>query len=152
VRNLTVDELHSYYVIVDGIPVLVHNSTCVQLGKSLGVAQLSNPLIDSLKLTGELPSNYVTKAVAEAAGWAPGKALNNFIPGAQLGGDVFRNVPLRVPAAPGRIWYEADVGLNSAMTRAKQPGYRLLWSNDGKAYVTFDHYEPGSFYQLPDWK
>ncbi|WP_410586902.1 polymorphic toxin-type HINT domain-containing protein [Amycolatopsis sp. lyj-23] len=152
VRNLTVDELHSYYVVVDGVPVLVHNSTCIALGTSLGVAELANPLVDSLKLSGKLPSNYVTKAVAEAAGWKAGKALNNFIPGAQIGGDVFRNVPALVPEAPGRIWYEADVGLDSAMTRAKQPGYRLLYSNDGLAYVTFDHYELGSFYRLPNWK
>ncbi|MDQ0934533.1 hypothetical protein QFZ49_004473 [Streptomyces turgidiscabies] len=36
------------------------------------------------------------------------------------------------------------------MKRSKQPGTRLVYSNDGLAYVTNDHYK--SFYQLPNWK
>ena len=32
----------------------------------------------------------------------------------------------------------------------KRGGERLLYSDDGLAFVTNDHYR--SFYQLPDWK
>jgi ribonuclease len=73
-------------------------------------------------------------------GWRPGKALDNYVPGGQLGGDVFQNSTGILPSAPGRIWYEADVGLTGAMSRANQPGTRLLYSNDGKMYITTDHY------------
>jgi len=63
---------------------------------------------------------------------------------------VYRNDNHVLPDAPGRSWYEADVGINPAMTRKKQPGWRLLYSDDGLAYVTSDHYD--TVYQLPNWK
>ena len=102
---------------------------------------LQTDVIDSLKNTGKLPSNYVTKAQAQAAGWSKGKALGNYVPGGQIGGDIFANSTGIVPDAPGRIWYEADIGLNSQMSRAKQPGTRLLYSSDGLTYITSDHYD-----------
>ncbi|MFE7558506.1 polymorphic toxin-type HINT domain-containing protein [Kitasatospora sp. NPDC057500] len=148
--DLTVDDFHTYYVLAGNTPVLVHNSTCIQLGNNLAAAEAANPLIESLQQTGGLPSNYVTKAQAAAAGWKPGKALGNSIPGGQIGGDVFENTNGVVPPAPGRTWQEADLGLNPMMSRAKQPGWRLLYSNDGLAYVTSDHYETA--YQLPNWR
>ncbi|MGW2857184.1 polymorphic toxin-type HINT domain-containing protein [Streptomyces sp. NPDC001215] len=148
--NLTVEELHTYYVMAGATPVLVHNSLCTPLDVDLATAEAANPLIDSLRKTGKLPSNYVTKTQAEAAGWEPGKALGNKIPGAQMGGDVFENLDGLLPPAPGRTWYEADVGIDNMMKRSKQPGTRLVYSNDGLAYVTNDHYK--SFYQLPNWK
>lgn len=97
--------------------------------------------MESLRATGELPSNYVTKADAMAKGWKPGKALNNYVPGGQIGGDVFQNTTGVLPQASGRVWYEADAGLSNTMSRAKQAGTRLVYSNDGLTYVTYDHYE-----------
>ncbi|MFI6833788.1 DNRLRE domain-containing protein [Kribbella sp. NPDC050241] len=121
-----------------------------KLGEDLATAQLANPLIDSLRATGKLPTNYVTKAQAAAAGWTKGKALGNYVPGGQLGGDVFKDpAAIGLPTAPGRTWYEADIGLSNSMGRNKQPGTRLLYSNDRLAYVTPDHYE--RLYQLPGW-
>ncbi|MFD7881910.1 RHS repeat-associated core domain-containing protein [Streptomyces bauhiniae] len=121
------------------------------LARDLRTAELANDTVVSLRTTGKLPGNYVTKGEAAAQGWKPGKALGNKIPGAQLGGDVFENSgEVQLPSADGRTWYEADIGINPSMTRAKQPGTRLLYSNDGLAYVTSDHYE--SFYQIPNWK
>jgi RHS repeat-associated protein len=125
-------------------------NAAVGLANDLVTAEAANPLIESLRSTGQLPANYVTKAKAEAAGWAPSKALWNKIPGAQIGGDVYRNDEGIVPVAPGRTWYEADVGMVGNMGRNKQPGTRLLYSNDGLAYVTPNHYE--DVYQLPNWK
>lgn len=139
-----------YYVLAGERSVLVHNSTCSQYKRVLGAAESANPLVDSLRATGGLPSNYVTKAEAAAEGWAPGKALGNSIPGAQIGGDVFENADGLLPRAAGRTWYEADVGLSNMMKRSKQPGTRLVYSNDGLAFVTGDHYR--SFYQLPNWR
>ncbi|MDX5562731.1 ribonuclease domain-containing protein [Streptomyces sp. ID05-04B] len=120
------------------------------LKEDLAAAQLANGVADSLRTTGKLPGNYVTKAEAAAQGWKPGKALGNKIPGAQLGGDVFQNADGKLPSANGRTWYEADIGIDSSRTRAKQPGTRLLYSSDGLAYVTADHYE--SFYPISNWR
>lgn len=118
-----------------------------RLAEDLAAAQLANPLIDSLRATGSLPFNYVTKSAAAAAGWSPGKALDNYVPGGQLGGDVFKNpADIGLPTAPGRTWREADIGLSGSMSRAKQPGTRLLYSNDGMAYVSPNHY--GRVYQI----
>jgi len=111
----------------------------------LKAEEAANPLVDSLRQTGQLPSNYVTKTIAEQNGWKPGKALNNYVSGGQLGGDVFQNTTKILPDAPGRIWYEADIGLSNTMSRSKQPGTRLLYSNDGKMYITVDHYETVNF-------
>jgi hypothetical protein len=120
--NLTINHVHTYYVNAGSSPVLVHNSTCIGLAYNLGAAQAANPVVDSLRNTGELPSNYVTKQEAYAAGWSEGKALGNYIPNGQIGGDEFKNTNNVVPSAPGREWYEADIGLTPMMTRAKQPG------------------------------
>ena len=107
----------------------------------LSVSEQANPLVDSLKATGRPPNNFVTKQEAIAAGWKPGKALSNYVSGGQLGGDVFQNTTNVLPSAPGRVWYEADVGLSGTMSRANQPGTRLLYSNDGQMYITTDHYK-----------
>jgi hypothetical protein len=144
------DSRNGHRVVIWGAPILAHNSTCIGFANDLGAAQAANPLIESLRSTGRLPSEYVTKAQAEAAGWKPSKALGNFIPGGQLGGDPFENRLNDLPTALGRIWYEADLGINPMMSRPKQPGWRLLYSNDGLAYISSDHYV--SYYQLPNWR
>ena len=42
-----------------------------------------------------------------------------------------------LPDAPGRIWFEADLNYHSG----KRNGHRVLWSNDGLMFVTYNHYE-----------
>ncbi|MCE0490013.1 VENN motif pre-toxin domain-containing protein [Pantoea sp. Mb-10] len=116
----------------------------------LQTTQAANDVVDSLRTTGKLPSNYVTKQVAEDNGWAGGKALNNYVSGGQIGGDVFHNTTNLLPSAPGRSWYEADIGLNNTMSRAKQEGTRLLYSSDGLLYITTDHYETAT--SIGKWK
>ncbi|MFG2329475.1 RHS repeat-associated core domain-containing protein [Streptomyces sp. NPDC048604] len=117
---------------------------------SLGTAELANDLVASLRATGRLPGNYVTKAEAEAHGWVAGKALGNHIPDGQIGGDVYGNSTGLLPSAEGRIWYEADIGINNMISRKKQPGTRLVYSSDGLAFITSNHYV--SFHQIPNWK
>ncbi|RJQ89988.1 polymorphic toxin-type HINT domain-containing protein [Amycolatopsis panacis] len=155
VHNLTVEDLHTYYVMAGETPVIVHNSTCILLGTSLTVAEAANPIMESLRTVGKLPPNFVLKEVAEAAGWRGGKPVGTYIPEGQIGGDIYKNAPkdpdsMLLPVAPGRIYYEVDVGINPAISRSKQPGWRLVYSSDGLAYVTFNHYK--IFYQLPNWK
>ena len=124
-----------------------HNAAnYAKLKASYAAAEKGGGAIESLQKTGKLPEEYITKAEAEAAGWESGKALKNHAPGKQLGGDVFQNRPPGpgidpiVPDAPGRTWHEADIGVDPAMKRSKSPGTRLLYSDDGKIYVTPDHY------------
>ena len=102
-----------------------------KLKEQYRVTELSNDVVESLQSTGQLPSNYITKAQAQSMGWNTGKAI---------GGDIFSNSTGVLPNAKGRIWYEADVGMNYMMGRNKNPGYRIVFSNDGLIYGTYDHY------------
>ncbi|MBA0169558.1 VENN motif pre-toxin domain-containing protein [Pectobacterium sp. CFBP8739] len=120
------------------------------LKMDLKTTEAANDVVESLRATGELPQNYVTKAQAVANGWRPGKALNNTTPGGQLGGDVFENTTNALPSAPGRVWKEADIGLDNTMSRSNQAGTRLLYSSDGLLYITTDHYE--SVTSIGKWK
>ena len=51
-------------------------------------------------------------------------------------GGVYDNDNKHLPESPGRIWYEADVNYTSGK-RNKQ---RIVFSNDGLIFVTYDHY------------
>uniref|UniRef100_UPI000A65F6DB VENN motif pre-toxin domain-containing protein n=1 Tax=Yersinia enterocolitica TaxID=630 RepID=UPI000A65F6DB len=119
-----------------------HNATSYAgLKIDLKTTQAANEVVDSLRNTGKLPSQYVVKQVAEDSGWTAGKALGNYVPGGQIGGDIFENTTHVLPSIQGRVWYEADVGLANTVSRAKQDGTRLLYSNDGLLYITTDHYK-----------
>ena len=86
---------------------------------------------------GCLPSGYVTKQEAREAGWKPLLGnLDEVLPGMMIGGNIHKNRDHRLPEAEGRIWYEADFDYSG--------GYRnhcrLLYSNDGLVFITYDHY------------
>lgn len=90
-----------------------------------------------MKQTGDLPDYYVSQEEAEEGGWRAGKWLSNFIPGKMMGGKRYYNSNGHLPEAAGRIWYEADINYETG----KRNGYRLLYSNDGLMFVTYDHFE-----------
>ncbi|SUW65722.1 Ribonuclease precursor [Buttiauxella agrestis] len=116
----------------------------------LKTTEAANGLVDSLRNTGQLPESYVNKAQAIENGWKPGKALNNTSPGKQIGGDIFANSNNLLPSSSGRVWREADVGLDNTMSRSNQAGTRLLYSDDGLLYITTDHYETAT--SIGKWK
>lgn len=96
-----------------------------------------------IKYFQELPSGYITKEVAKKAGWVNIKGnLQSLLPGAIIGGDSYGNRELRLPNAPGRIWYEADINY----TGGYRNKHRLLYSNDGLIFVTYDHCK--TFYEI----
>ena len=91
-----------------------------------------------LKNYGKLPVDYVTKVTAERAGWIPREGnLDRVLPGKIVGGDEYSNRDGHLPSADGRTWYEADLNYYSG----RRNGHRLVWSNDGLFFVTYDHYE-----------
>lgn len=94
-------------------------------------------------LFGHLPSNYITKEVAEAAGWKQKRGnLADILPGKMIGGNVYANRDHRLPEVQGRIWYEADFDYISGYRN----NCRLIYSNDGFIFVTYDHYL--TFYEI----
>ena len=86
---------------------------------------------------GKLPDNFISKNQANALGWNPNKGnLADVAPGMSIGGDVFKNAEGKLPSAPGRVWYEADINYTSGF----RGGDRIIYSNDGLIYKTTDHY------------
>lgn len=90
-----------------------------------------------VSLNGVLPENYLTKKEAKKQGWNPliGN-LAEVLPGMLIGGDIYKNRDKRLPDAPGRVWYEADFNYEGGYRN----DCRLLYSSDGLAFVTYDHY------------
>lgn len=88
-------------------------------------------------LFGVLPEYYLTQAEAKMLGWKKLKGnLAEVLPGKMIGGDIYENRNHRLPEAPGRIWYEADFNYAGGFRN----GCRLLYSNDGLIFATYDHY------------
>ncbi len=47
-----------------------------------------------------------------------------------------------LPQENNRIWYEADINYKEG----KRNSQRIVWSNDGLIFVTYDHYK--TFYEI----
>lgn len=90
-----------------------------------------------IKHFGELPEYYVSEEFAINSGWRKGKSPQNFIPGKMITGGIYHNSDRHLPDAPNRIWYEADINYYEG----RRNRHRILWSNDGLIFVTYDHYE-----------
>ena len=91
----------------------------------------------------KLPSYYIDKKQVRKAGWVDWKAnLNDVLPGKMIGGDVYKNREGKLPSAPGRVWYEADINYSKGYRNHE----RILYSNDGLIFVTYDHYQ--TFYEI----
>jgi len=86
---------------------------------------------------GHLPSNFIKKKDAEAAGWSGG-SLERVLPGMCIGGDYFGNYEGQLPKAKGRRWTECDIDTLGAKSRGSK---RIVFSNDGLIYYSPDHYE-----------
>ena len=95
-----------------------------------------------LKHFNRLPDNYITKKNAKKLGWE--KRLGNLsevAPGKMICGEYY-NMKKILPVKEGRRWFEADINYNEGYRNSE----RLIFSNDGLIFVTYDHGE--SFYQI----
>ena len=101
-------------------------------------------MLDTLNKTGNerLPAKFVTKKQAREEGWRPGNDLWSVpaLRGSSIGGDHFGNREGKLPR--GR-WREADLDYRGGHRGAK----RLIFSDDGRRYVTVDHYR--RFVEVP---
>ena len=89
-----------------------------------------------LKMYGQLPSNYINKTALLDAGWYRGQAPSDYIPGKMATMGIYQNRDGHLSSALGRTWYEADINYYSG----KRNSQRVLWSNDGLVFVSYDHY------------
>ena len=49
----------------------------------------------------------------------------------------YQNRNGHLPSRTGSQWYEADINY----IRGKRNSHRVVWSNDGLIFVTYDHYQ-----------
>ena len=94
-------------------------------------------VVKDLEEHGELPDYYITKSEAKSLGWVPSKGnLCEVAPGRAIGGDIWTNRQKSLPTKSGRKYFEADLNYNCGNRNAD----RVVFSNDGLVFVTFDHY------------
>ncbi|MCI1665602.1 MAG: hypothetical protein LKI25_04430 [Atopobiaceae bacterium] len=87
---------------------------------------------------GHLPSNFISKTKARAAGWVSSEGnLDEVCPGKSIGGSQYHNDDGSLPDADGRTWTECDIDY----TGGYRGGERIIFSNDGLVYYTGDHYQ-----------
>ncbi len=91
---------------------------------------------------GTLPDYYISDQELRSLGWKNGKPPRKFAPGRMYCGGIYNNRDGHLPSAPGRIWFEADINYYEGMRNA----HRILFSNDGLIFVTYDHYV--TFYEI----
>ena len=92
-----------------------------------------------------LPSYYISKNQARKLGWQDWKGnFGDVLPGKMIGGDIYRNKEGKLPSALGRVWYEADINYEKGYRNRE----RILYSNDGLIFVTYDHYQ--TFYEMTE--
>ena len=106
---------------------------------SENIDELTNDelVVKYLKEHGELPDYYITKSEAKSLGWVPSKGnLCEVAPGKAIGGDIWTNRQKSLPTKYGRKYFEADLNYNCGNRNAD----RVVFSNDGLVFVTFDHY------------
>lgn len=95
-----------------------------------------------MKYLDRLPDYYISKEELRELGWKEGKSPKKFAPGKMITRGIYRNDDKHLPHITGRIWYEADINYYEG----KRNKHRLLWSNDGLIFVTYDHY--ATFYEI----
>jgi len=135
----------------DTVPPLHPNCRCVI--KALQAVMVGQGTKDGengadwwLKNRGRLPEYYIASRELELLGWKWGESPVKYAPGKMVTMGVYDNKNGHLPQSPGRIWYEADINYYAG----RRNKHRLLWSNDGLMFVTYDHYV--TFYEIKGGK
>lgn len=128
-------------------PLHMYCRCIVQPLNAIAAGQATNEKINGadwwLKMFHKLPDYYLTWQEARNLGWNPSYGnLAIVAPGKMLTRGIYRNANRHLPDAPGRIWYEADINY----TFGWRGSDRIIYSNDGLVFVTYDHY--GTFEEI----
>ena len=128
-------------------PLHPHCRCTIQRLKSLFAGEATDKGIDGadwhLKYNGKLPDYYISKKYAYSKGWENKRGnLRAVLPNHLIGGDIFYNTEGKLPQSKNRVWYEADINYKTG----KRNDQRIVWSNDGLIFVTYDHYK--TFYEI----
>ena len=127
---------------VNPSPPIHPNGRCIieRLGVLLAGTATNNGVNGAdwyLKKYGKLPGYYITPDRAINKGWNRKKGdLYLKCPGKMIYGGIYNNKNGHLPSAPNRIWYEADINYTSE----RRGTDRIVFSNDGLIFVTYDHY------------
>jgi len=115
----------------------------VQLPSKIDQRELTE-ILRSLNQTNnkELPPKFLSKREARLRGWHAGEDLWSLeaLRGTSIGGDQFKNLEGRLPQ---NRWREADLDYKGG----HRGGKRLIFSGDGRRFVTVDHYR--TFTEIP---
>ena len=128
-------------------PVHENCRSCLEALTAIAAGTATNAGADGVDLYvatyGVLPEYYISEAEAEAQGWEKWRGnLAEVLPGKMIGGKRYQNRNRKLPEAVGRVWCEADFDY----VRGYRNTCRLLYSNDGLLFVTYDHYS--TFYEI----
>ncbi len=86
----------------------------------------------------ELPGYYITKKEAYQMGWDKLQGnLAEIAPGYMISGGIYKNKKKVLPQTKNRTWYEIDINYHSGYRN----DHRIVFSNDGLIFVTYDHYK-----------
>lgn len=91
---------------------------------------------------GRLPGYYIGIDEIKSLGWRKGKSPVKYAPGKMISKGDYYNNNGHLPTAPGRRWLECDINY----CEGKRNQHRILYSNDGLIFVTYDHYT--TFYEI----
>ena len=96
-----------------------------------------------LKYYSVLPDYYLSRNDAEKAGYLSNLGnLKDVCPNKMIFGGIYKNVNGHLPVKKNRVWYEADINYQGGYRNTQ----RILWSNDGLIFVTFNHYK--TFFEI----
>ena len=136
--------IFSYYELLHiGEPQLHPNCGChlermdaVEAGKATNMGMTGADAW--LKYFGELPDYYISEDKAKLLGWFNIYGnLDKVAPGKILSKGIYRNDDGVLPQKNNRIWYEADINYAGGYRNTQ----RIVFSNDGLVFVTYDHYK-----------
>lgn len=119
---------------------IIHWMTAIAAGTATINGQ--NGADYTLQNGGTLPGYYIPRDDIETLGWEQGKWPSNFAPDKMISGGEYKNKSGHLPQRAGRVWYEADINY----TTGRRDGQRIVYSNDGLIFVTYDHYH--TFYEI----
>jgi len=128
--------------VVNPSPPLHHNCRCkIEILKSIFAGEATNKKQDGadwyLKYKGKLPDYYISKEEAKKLGWERELGnLSEVAPGKMVYG-TYKNDDEKLPSSSNRTWYELDINYESG----RRNSHRILYSNDGLIFVTYNHYK-----------